>query len=196
MKRPLNPSTRCGLDAAWCVVTDAGSQTILPLLRSAFSASESERGWSLSGSLEKKTKKPPAGCTHPRRCHSCVARKYPNLKLYILLLTLMAGGSISPNGVRQHVWQAESLTIENGLRKCKSNILFIQILLCYRHLYLYLYRGNKRVCAEQGQFWPALLGWAARDNTWQLVREVVRRLPVWIPVYPSLRTHHANRVVV
>lgn len=152
MKRPLNPSTRCGLDAAWCVVTDAGSQTILPLLRSAFSASESERGWSLSGSLEKKKKKTPAGCTHPRRCHSCVARKYPNLKLYISLLTLMAGGSISPNGVRQHVWQAESLTIENGLRKCKSNIFFIQILLCYTHIYLYLYRGNKRVCAEQGQF--------------------------------------------
>lgn len=33
MKGPLNPFTRCGLAAAWCVVTDAGSQTpLLPLL--------------------------------------------------------------------------------------------------------------------------------------------------------------------
>lgn len=52
MKGPLNPFTRCGLAAAWCVVTDAGSQTpLLPLLRSAFSAGESEREWSHSGNL-------------------------------------------------------------------------------------------------------------------------------------------------
>lgn len=60
--------------------------------------------WSQSGNLAA-WKKTPAGCTHPLCCHSSVARKYLNLKSYILLLTLMAGGSIS-DGARLHVWLA------------------------------------------------------------------------------------------
>lgn len=135
MKRPLNPSARCGLAAAWCIVTDAGSQTPLPLLNSAFRADGSEVSqaiWQL---------KTPAGCTHPLHCHSSVARKYLNLKSYISLLTLMAGSSIFDS---LHVWLADSLmdvcvcVTGNGEWNSKRDILGTLLLkscwVCYSNV--------------------------------------------------------------
>lgn len=63
--------------------------------------------------LEKK-KHSPAGRTHPCRCHSCVARKYPNLELYMSLWTVMAGGFIF-NSLLLHVWQAERHLVYSNL---------------------------------------------------------------------------------